>query len=38
MTWDIIEGKWTDTGTFKSVLIAKQMLSFINNTFSMDVE
>jgi glucose-1-phosphate thymidylyltransferase len=32
MTYDIIEGEWTDAGTFESLMQANQMLFSINNT------
>jgi len=32
MTYDIIEGEWTDAGTFESLMYANQMLFSINNT------
>lgn len=32
MTYDIVEGEWTDAGTFESLIHANQMLFSINNT------
>ena len=32
MTYDIVDGGWTDAGTFESLMYANQMLFSINNT------
>jgi glucose-1-phosphate thymidylyltransferase len=32
MTYDIVEGEWTDAGTFESLMYANRMLFAINNT------
>jgi glucose-1-phosphate thymidylyltransferase len=32
MTYDVVEGEWTDAGTFESLMYANQMLFSINNT------
>jgi len=31
MTYDIVDGEWTDAGTFESLMYANQMLFAINN-------
>jgi glucose-1-phosphate thymidylyltransferase len=32
MTYDIVQGEWTDAGTFESLMYANQLLFSINNT------
>jgi glucose-1-phosphate thymidylyltransferase len=32
MAYDIVDGDWTDAGTFESLMLANQMLFSINNT------
>jgi len=32
MTYDIVQGEWTDAGTFESLMYANQLMFSINNT------